>query len=90
MFVASVIMSALLYRRRTGKGQHIDLSQYQAMACPPWSQALMDYIVHGRVATRTGGRSATAAPHGVYQCQGEDRWCVIAVSTEPSGRLCVG
>ena len=41
MFVASVIMSALLYRRRTGKGQHIDLSQYQAMARPwvpcPWT-----------------------------------------------------
>jgi benzylsuccinate CoA-transferase BbsF subunit len=78
MFVASVIMSALLYRRRTGQGQHIDLSQYQAMAAL-LGPALMDYMVHGRVACRMGGRSATAAPHGVYQCQGEDRWCVIAV-----------
>ena len=81
MFVASVIMSALLYRRRTGKGQHIDLSQYQAMAAL-LGPALMDYMVHGRVATRTGGRSPTAAPHGVYQCQGEDRWCVIAVYSD--------
>jgi benzylsuccinate CoA-transferase BbsF subunit len=81
MFVASVIMSALLYRRRTGQGQHIDLSQYQAMAAL-LGPALMDYIVHSRVATRTGGRSATAAPHGVYQCQGEDRWCVIVVSSD--------
>ena len=44
MFVASVIMSALLYRRRTGKGQHIDLSQYQAMATL-LGPALMDYMV---------------------------------------------
>jgi benzylsuccinate CoA-transferase BbsF subunit len=81
MFVASVIMSALLYRRRTGKGQHIDLSQYQAMATL-LGPTLMDYMVNGRLASRTGGRSATAAPHGVYQCQGEDRWCVIAVCTD--------
>lgn len=81
MFVASVIMSALLYRRRTGKGQHIDLSQYQAMVSL-LGPALMDYMVNGRLASRTGGRSATAAPHGVYRCQGEDRWCVIAVCTD--------
>jgi benzylsuccinate CoA-transferase BbsF subunit len=81
MFVASVIMSALLYRRRTGTGQHIDLSQYQAMASLLGPE-LMDYMVNGRVASRTGGRSATAAPHGVYPCQGEDRWCVMAVFTD--------
>jgi crotonobetainyl-CoA:carnitine CoA-transferase CaiB-like acyl-CoA transferase len=81
MFVASVIMSALLYRRRTGTGQHIDLSQYQAMAST-LGPMLMDYMINGRIAARTGGRSATAAPHGVYRCQGDDRWCVIAVCTE--------
>jgi benzylsuccinate CoA-transferase BbsF subunit len=82
MFVASVILSALLYRRRTGKGQHIDLSQYQAMASL-LGPTLLDYTVNGRVQSRTGGHSATAAPHGVYRCQGDDRWCVIAVYTEP-------
>ena len=81
MFVASIIMSALLYRRRTGKGQHIDLSQYQAIASV-LGPTLMDCMTNGRSQTRTGGRSATAAPHGVYRCQGDDRWCVIAVSTD--------
>ena len=81
MFVASVIISALLYRRRTGQGQHIDLSQYQAMASLLGPEVL-DYIVNNRVAGRTAGRSATAAPHGVYQCQGDDRWCVIAVFSD--------
>lgn len=81
MFVASIIMGALLYRRRTGKGQHIDLSQYQAMVST-LGPTLMDYMVNGRSQTRTGGRSTTAAPHGVYRCKGEDRWCVIAVTTD--------
>lgn len=81
MFIAAVIMSALLYRRRTGRGQHIDLSQYQAMTST-LGPMLLDYLVHGRIQSRTGGRSATAAPHGVYRCQGDDRWCVIAVFTE--------
>ena len=31
---------------------------------------------------RIGNRDPFAAPHGVYRCQGEDRWCAIAVQTE--------
>ena len=81
MFVASVILSAILYRKRTGKGQHIDVSQYQAMAST-LGPTLMDYLVNGRVQGRTGGRSPTAAPHGTYRCQGEERWCAIAVFTK--------
>jgi benzylsuccinate CoA-transferase BbsF subunit len=88
MFVASVIMSALLYRRRTGTGQHIDLSQYQAMVST-LGPMLMDYMVNGRIAARTAGRATAVAPHGVYRCQGDDRWCVIAVCTEDDWRaLC--
>ncbi len=81
MFVASVIMSALLYRRRSGQGQHIDLSQYQAMAST-LGPMLLDYAVNGRIQGRSAGRSDVAAPHGVYRCQGEERWCVIAVFTD--------
>ena len=29
-----------------------------------------------------GNWDATAAPHGCYRCQGEDRWCVLSVKTE--------
>jgi benzylsuccinate CoA-transferase BbsF subunit len=81
MFIASVIIGALLYRKRTGKGQHIDFSQYQAMVST-LGPIVMDAMVNGRVQSRTGGRSATAAPHGIYRCQGDDRWCAIAVFTD--------
>jgi benzylsuccinate CoA-transferase BbsF subunit len=74
MFVASVIMSALLYRRRTRTGQHIDLSQYQSMVST-LGPMLMDYMVNGRIAARTAGRATAVAPHGVYRCQGDECAC---------------
>ncbi len=79
------VLAALDDRRRTGRGQHIDLSQFEAglqFIVP----ALLDYEVNGRVTTRMGNRSRHAAPHGAFPCRGEDRWCVIAVSTEGDWR----
>jgi benzylsuccinate CoA-transferase BbsF subunit len=36
-----------------------------------------------------GNRSTYAAPHGVYRCKGNDRWCVITVFTDNEWRkLC--
>ena len=75
------VLAALDYRRRTGRGQYIDLSQYEA-GLQFLAPALLEYEVNGRVMTRLGNRSPEAAPHGAYPCRGEDRWCVIAVSTE--------
>jgi len=34
------------------------------------------------VLNRNGNRHPAAAPHGAYRCQGEDRWCAIAVFAE--------
>jgi crotonobetainyl-CoA:carnitine CoA-transferase CaiB-like acyl-CoA transferase len=80
-FFAAVIMAALDRRRRTGKGEHIDISQAEA-AMVFLAPQFLDYQVNGRIATRAGNRSDFAAPHGIYQCAGEDQWCAIAVETE--------
>ena len=74
-------MAALINRRRTGKGVHIDLSQLEA-ALNFISPTLLDYAVNGRVTTRDGNRCSYSAPHGVYRCEGEDRWCAIAVFSD--------
>ncbi|HEV2438773.1 MAG TPA: CoA transferase [bacterium] len=79
------VLAALDHRRRSGEGQHIDLSQYET-GLQFIAPALLDYDVNGRVVTRTGNRSAYAAPHGAYPCRGEDRWCVIAVRSEDEWR----
>jgi benzylsuccinate CoA-transferase BbsF subunit len=34
------------------------------------------------VLNREGNRSFRSAPHGVYRCQGEDRWLAISVSDD--------
>ena len=75
------ILAALSYRRRTGKGQYIDVSQSES--CLQFMAPLiLDYTVNRRIANRMGNHSAYATPHGVYQCRGEDRWCAIAVFTD--------
>ncbi len=80
-FGVSALIAALDYKRRTGKGQYIDISQYEA--CLQFlSPVLLDYTVNNRVQTRTGNRNDLAAPHGAYRCQGEDRWCAIVVSKD--------
>ncbi|MEK7353181.1 MAG: CoA transferase, partial [Chloroflexota bacterium] len=80
-YAVLAIMAALDYRRRTGKGQYLDLSQYEN-GIQFMAPLVLDYVVNKRVATRTGNQSSYAAPHNAYRCQGEDRWCAIAVSND--------
>jgi len=80
-FGAVAILAALDYRRRTGRGQYIDISQYET-TCQFLAPLILDYMANNRVATRAGNRCPYAAPHGVYRCRGDDRWCAISVFTE--------
>lgn len=79
------VLAALDSRRRTGKGQHIDLSQYEAgiqFVIP----MLLDLQVNNQIQKAQGNRHPQAAPHGVYPCNGEDSWCVITVFNEMEWR----
>ena len=75
------ILAALIYRRQTGQGQWIEQSQFETslhfLASP-----LMDYQINGNIMSRNGNRLANAAPHGVFQCRGNDNWVAIAVLNE--------
>ncbi|MFC2069771.1 CaiB/BaiF CoA transferase family protein [Chloroflexota bacterium] len=75
------IMAALEYRRRTGKGQYLDMSQYEA-GIQFMVPLVLDYAVNNRVVSRMGNKSSYAAPHNAYCCRGNDRWCTIAVYTD--------
>jgi len=77
------ILAALHRRHKTGKGLFIDLSQMEAL-CALLGPSMLDYSVNKRAAQPTGNRlpHRSAAPHGAYRCQGEDRWCVISVFNE--------
>jgi len=75
------LLGAMEYRRRTGEGQYIDVSEVEAMASL-LGGAILGYTVNGREAAPAGNSSTKAAPHGVYCCQGDDRWCAIAVFSD--------
>jgi benzylsuccinate CoA-transferase BbsF subunit len=75
------IMAALEYRRRTGKGQHVDLSQLET-GVQHLAPALLNYTANGCEGIKIGNRHPSAGPHGAYRCQGDDRWCTIAVFTD--------
>jgi benzylsuccinate CoA-transferase BbsF subunit len=80
-YATVAIIAALDYRERTGKGQYIDLSNYECAV--HWlAPAILDYVANGRIQNRRGNLMDNAAPHNVYRCRGEDAWCVITVFTE--------
>jgi benzylsuccinate CoA-transferase BbsF subunit len=75
------ILAALDYRRRTGKGQFLDMSQSEC-GIQFMAPLILDYTVNQRVSNRMGNKCAYAAPHNAYRCIGEDKWCAIAVFTD--------
>ncbi len=81
LFIATAIVSAVDYRRRTGKGQYIDASMLE-LCIHQNTPAILDWELNGHLQTRSGNRIAYAAPHGVFPCVGDDRWCAIAVFTD--------
>src|SRR5262245_38061167 len=76
-FCGFVLIAALDYRRRTGQGAHIDLSQTEAAAVS-LGPAMLDYAFNGRVPQRLGNRQPDMAPRGIFPCAGEGRWIAIA------------
>ncbi|WP_405865943.1 CoA transferase [Streptomyces sp. NBC_00005] len=80
---ALATVAALEHRAETGRGQHIDLSQLEAISA------------HMGTALLTGSRSPAGnthprwSPQGVYRCLGADRWLAVSVrSDEEWAALC--
>jgi crotonobetainyl-CoA:carnitine CoA-transferase CaiB-like acyl-CoA transferase len=90
LYAAFAALAALEYRDRTGQGQYIDLSEYEAL-CSLLGPAFLDELANGRkiMPQGNGPDDLPAAPHGCFKCLGTDRWCVIAVfSDEEWQALC--
>ncbi len=75
------LLGAMEYRQKTGEGQYIDVSQVEAMSSLLGS-AILEYTANGRQVEPVGNSSTQTAPHGVYRCRGDDRWCAITVFTD--------
>lgn len=83
LYAALAILASLEYREKSGEGQYIDLSEYEAL-CTLMGPALLDASVNDKEPLPLGNQSnhITAAPYGCYECSGIDRWCVMAACNE--------
>lgn len=81
LHAAVAIMGALAERQKTGRGRHLDVSQFEGSVAMLGSLLLASAVTH-KPPARLGNRSASAAPQGVYRCAGEDEWCAISVQND--------
>ena len=80
-FATVALLAALDYRRRSGKGQYIDCSNYEN--CIHFmAPVVLDYTANKRIWGLQGNGRVGAAPHGAFRCKGDDKWCVISVSSD--------
>lgn len=82
--VCNSLLAAIEYRRKTGKGQFIDLSQGEA-AVSYIGVPILDHQVNGTPSALRGNRhyADSMVPHNVYKCKGDDTaWCAIAIASE--------
>jgi crotonobetainyl-CoA:carnitine CoA-transferase CaiB-like acyl-CoA transferase len=87
------ILAALRYRKKTGKGQRIELAQIESSVAP-LAPAVMDYMANGKLHTRQGNRLSYASPHGAFRCQDEeitgaqhDRWVAFGIFSDAQWRV---
>lgn len=77
-FAAAALIGALDYRKKTGKGQLLDISQFE-VGLQLVSPALINYTCNKTEEKAKGNSCDFAAPHGIFKCKGDDRWCSISV-----------
>ncbi len=83
---AGAITSALLYKARTGKGQHLDISLLDVQASA-LANVASSYLVAGQEATRWGTAHASIVPYQVFSTL--DRPIAIAAANDKLWRaLC--
>ena len=79
--MAIATLAAVYAWRRTGRGQHVDVSASEA-AIALLGDTVLETIMGGQSPARQGNADPVMAPHNCYRCRGEDRWLSIAVGSE--------
>ena len=78
---ANAVLAACVARKRTGRGQHVDVAARE-VAMSFIGDALLEQALTGVAQHRRGNDMPGCAPHNVYRCTGEDAWVSIAVADE--------
>ncbi len=91
LHAAFALIAALYHRERTGKGQYIDMSQWESTMAVI-GDGIMHYTMNGEQPARDGSRVPEMAPHGIFRCAPgpapvagfpeDDRWVSIACGSD--------
>lgn len=76
---AFAVMAALRYRRQTGKGMKVDLSQVES-TINFVGHAVLEASITGVEPRVNGNASRTDAPCGIFRAKGDEAWCAIEVA----------
>src|SRR5262249_33027086 len=89
IFGAIAGMNALIYRKKTGRGQYIDQSQLET-AVQLMAEGLLQYQIAAAEPQRIGNHHLLMSPHNSYKAAGDaDKWVSIAVGSDAEWRsLC--
>ncbi len=79
------LLAAIYYRRRTGRGGRIELSQLESTV-NVMGPSLLTYSLTGDEPVTMGNRSQERCPQGVFRCQGPDEWLAISVGNDEQWR----
>lgn len=79
---AGAVMTALVHRQRTGKGQHIDFSQLEASIHGTCGEHFLAYAALGTEEVPQGNRHQHYAPQGCYPCAGKEAWVTVTVRSD--------
>lgn len=78
---AGAVALALWDRRRTGRGQYVELAQRENMMSVI-GEFIVAFSLNGREPPRRGNRHCSMAPHGCYPSVGDDQWLTIACEND--------
>lgn len=78
---ASALVLALIQRRRTGRGTHVDLAQRETMA-HMLPEAFVAASLRREQPVHRGNRHPVWAPQGVYPTAGKEQWLALSVRSD--------
>ncbi|OBJ55293.1 CaiB/BaiF CoA-transferase family protein [Mycobacterium sp. 1423905.2] len=85
MHSAFAMLAGLRRRDETGQGSFIEVSMVEA-ALNAAAEQVVEFTAYRNLLSRLGNRSRSAAPQGLYQCAGTERWLAISVATDEQWR----
>src|SRR4051812_9784610 len=78
---AAALMIGFMHQKKTGLGQHLDLSATEALL-PLVAPSIIEQSATGKSGPRIGNRHPRFVPNGCFPCLGEDQWITIAVRSD--------